>query len=161
MGFFFNGFSLFISRASGTFLLNMFDIVLGWIQLNWLLHSLVCSVAPDDSQLLFVLSCRCSMQLVNTFFFDLLIYLPLHEQSNWYTPGWLLSGSFGLFWHRMLYKFFPNFWSNSRYPRNCLRAGLIVTAIFFFFFLFLFLIIDFNWNFWKCSLMSIRNKQVY
>ena len=28
---FFNAFSLFISRASGTFLLNMFDIVLEWI----------------------------------------------------------------------------------------------------------------------------------
>ena len=77
-----------------------------WIVCLW--HSLVCSVAPDDSQLPFMLSCWCWMQLVSTFFFDSPIYLPLHEQSNWYTPGWLLGNSFGLFWHRMLCKFLPD-----------------------------------------------------
>ena len=64
-------FSLLISRASRTFLLNMFNItaiVLGWIQLNCPWHSLVWSVAQDDSQLPFMLSCWCSMQCINVFF---------------------------------------------------------------------------------------------
>lgn len=38
------------------------------------------------------------MQHVNTFF-DSPIYLPLQEQSYWFTPGWLLGSSFDLFWH--------------------------------------------------------------
>ena len=69
---------------------------------------LVCSVALDDSQLPFMLSFWCSMQRVNTFYFDLPIYVSLHEQYNWYTPGWLLGNSFVLFWHRMLYKVLPD-----------------------------------------------------
>ena len=100
----FNVFSLLISRASRTFFLYMFDItgiVLGWIQLSCPWHSLVCSIAPDDSQLLFMLSCWCSIHHVNTIFFDSLMYVPLHEQSNWYTSWWLLGSSFGLFWQRM------------------------------------------------------------
>ena len=107
----FNDFSLFISRASRTFLLYMFDITaiaLGWIQLNCPCRSLVYSVAAVDSQLPFMLPCWCWMQRVNTFFFDSPLYLPLHEQSNWDTPGWLLGSSFGLFWHRMLCKFLPD-----------------------------------------------------
>ena len=44
------------------------------------------------------------MQRVNTFFFDSAIYQPLHEQSNWYTPRWLLGRGF-VFLYRMLYKF--------------------------------------------------------
>ena len=74
----FNIFSLFISRASRTFLLYIFGItaiILGWIKLNCPWHSLVCSVAPDNSQLPFMLSCWCSMQRVNTFFFESPIYL--------------------------------------------------------------------------------------
>ena len=84
------------------------EIVLGWIQLNCPWHSLVCSVAPDDSQLAFMLSCWYSTQRVNTFFFDSPIYLPLHEQSDWYTPGWLLGSSFDLFRYRMLCEFLPD-----------------------------------------------------
>ena len=68
-------------------------------------HTLVCSVAPDDSQLPFMISCWWPIQRVSTFFFDSPIYLPLLEQSNWYTPGWLLGSNFALFWHRMLCKF--------------------------------------------------------
>ena len=102
---------IFISHASCTFLLYIFDItaiVVGWIHLNCPWHSLVCSVVPNDYQLPFMLSFWCSMQSGNTFFFDSPIYLPLHEQCNWYTPGWLLGSSFGLFWHRMLCKFLPD-----------------------------------------------------
>ena len=73
-----------MSKASRTFLLYMFDItaiVLGWIQLDYPWHSLVCSVAPDESQLPFMLSSWCSVQPVNTFFFDLPIYLPIYSQN--------------------------------------------------------------------------------
>ena len=104
----FNVFSLLISRASRAFLLYMFyiiAIIVGWIQLNCPWRSMVYSVTPDDSHLCFMLSCWCSMQRVNTFFFDSPIYLPLHEQFNWYTPGWLLGSILGLFWHKMLCKF--------------------------------------------------------
>ena len=102
----------------------------------------------DDSQLPLMLSNWCSMQRVNTFFFDLPIYLPLHKQSNWYTLGWLVHNSFGLFWYRMLCKFFsglkvmslftflnffPNFWSNIKYPRDFLGVAVMVTAIDFLF----------------------------
>ena len=108
----FNVFSLFISRASPTFLSYMFEIrviVLGWIQLNCPWSSLMCLVAPDDSELPFMLSCWCSMQRVNTFFFDSPIHLPVHQKSNWYLSGWwLLGSSFGLFWHRVLCKFLPD-----------------------------------------------------
>ena len=93
----FNVLNLFISRASHTVLLYMFDImviVLGWIQLNCRWHSFGCSVAPDDSQLPFMLSFWCSMQR----------YLPCMNNS---TSGWLLGSSFGLFWHRILCKFLP------------------------------------------------------
>ena len=96
---------------SGHLLLYMFDImaiVFMWIQLNWPWHSFVCSMAPDDSKLPFMLSCCCSIQRVNTFFFHSPIYLPLYEQSNWHTPGWLWGSSFGSFWHRMLCKFLPD-----------------------------------------------------
>ena len=105
----FNDFSLFIWSVSRTFRLYMFEItgiVLGWIQLNCPWHSLVCSIAPDDSQLHFMISCWCSMQHVNTFIFHSPIYLPLHEGSNWYTPGWLLGSSLGSFLsHRIPCKF--------------------------------------------------------
>ena len=37
------------------------------------------------------LSCWCSMRRVSTLFFDPPIYFPLHEQSNWYTSGWLFA----------------------------------------------------------------------
>ena len=70
-----------------------------WTQLNYPWLSFLCSVALDDSQLPFMLSCWCSMQPVNTFFFDWPIYLLLHEQLNWCTPGWLLGSSLGLSWH--------------------------------------------------------------
>ena len=66
-----------MSKASRTFLLCMFAIVLGWIQLDYPWHSLVCSVAPDESQLPFMLSSWCSIQRVNTFFFD----LPTYSQN--------------------------------------------------------------------------------
>ena len=104
----FNAFSLLISRASYTFPLYTFEImaiVLRLIYLNCWWHLLVCSVAPIDFQLPFMLSCWCSMQRINTLFFDLAIYLPLEEQSNCYTSGCLLGTRFGLFWHRMLHKF--------------------------------------------------------
>ena len=69
-------------------------------KLNCPWHSLVCLVALNDSQLPFMLSCWCSMQRVNTFFFDSPIYLSLHgyRQYIWfrfakisviYAPGWL------------------------------------------------------------------------
>ena len=106
----FNVFDLFISRISRTFFIYMFNItaiVFGWIQLNCPWHYLVCLVAPYDSILPLMLSCWCSMQRVNTFFFDWPMYLPLLEQSNWCTPGWILGASYGLFWHRMLCKFLP------------------------------------------------------
>ena len=77
-------------------------IVLGWIQLNNPCHFMVCLMALDDSQLPFMLSCWCSMQRVNTFFFSSPIYLTLDEQSNWHTPGWQLGSSFGSFWHRIV-----------------------------------------------------------
>ena len=35
-------------------------------------------------------------------------FLPLHHQSRWYTPEWLLGSSFCFFWHRMLCKFLPD-----------------------------------------------------
>ena len=104
----FNAFSLLISRASYTFPLYRFEImaiVLRLIYLNCWWHLLVCSVAPIDFQLPFMLSCWCSMQRINTLFFDLAIYLPLEEQSNCYTSGCLLGTRFGLFWRRMLHKF--------------------------------------------------------
>ena len=75
-------FYIFLSiylRVSRTFLLyklGITTIALGWIQLNCQWHSLVCSVAPDDSQLPFMLSCWCSIHVSIHFFFDLPIYLP-------------------------------------------------------------------------------------
>ena len=77
-------------------------IVHRWIQLNCPWHSLVYSVAPNDSQLPFTMSCWCSMQRFNFFYPP--IYLSLHEQSNWYTLKWLLGKGFRLFWYRMLCK---------------------------------------------------------
>ena len=46
----------------------------------------------------YLLCCLVDVQCnVSILFFDSLIYLPLHEQSHWYTPGWLLGSSYGLF----------------------------------------------------------------
>ena len=97
------------------------------------------------------------------FFLWSLKCLPLHEQSYWYTPRWLIGTSFGLFLYRMLCKlsdvkamslltflFFANFWSNIRYPRDFLWVGVIATVIVFLFGIF-----------YECSLTSILDKNVY
>ena len=83
--------------------------------------------------------------ILSSYFLDLPIYLPLHEQSKWYTVGWILGSIFGLFWHRILYKFLAgvkvmllltflkfvsNFFSNIRCKGDFLLVGVIVTAIF-------------------------------
>lgn len=83
--------------------------------------------------------------ILSSYFLDLPIHLPLHEQSKWYTVGWILGSIFGLFWHRILYKFLAgvkvmllltflkfvsNFFSNIRYKRDFLLVGVFVTAIF-------------------------------
>ena len=111
-----------ISRASRTFLLYMFSItaiVLGWILLNCLWHSLMCSVSPDDSQLSLVLSGRCSMKRVNSFLLWFTnistISTPLEDDlrmasSTSYTLVTLeddsgMASSFGLFWHMVLCRF--------------------------------------------------------
>ena len=48
------------------------------------------------------------MHRVSTLFFDSPIHFPLHEQSNWYTSGWLFGSSFSLFfWQRICCRFFP------------------------------------------------------
>ena len=98
-------FRLFISRASRTFLLYkiwhysgcsrvnlvelfmaLFDVFSGarWLPVTFYAVLLVFNATCQD------------------------LYLSLHEQSNWRTPRWLLDSSFGLFWHRMLCKFFPD-----------------------------------------------------
>ena len=64
------------------------------------------------------------------FFFDTLIYLPLHEQSDWYTPGWLLGSRFGLFWHRILCEFLPDVKVMSLF--TFLNSFLIFGPIWFF-----------------------------
>ena len=64
------------------------------------------------------------------FFFDTLIYLPLHEQSDWYTPGWLLGSRFGLFWHRILCEFLPDVNVMSLF--TFLNSFLIFGPIWFF-----------------------------
>ena len=103
-------FSLFISSASRIFLSYMYGemrTVFGCSQLNWPWHSFVCSVAPDDSHFPLILSCWCSMHRVRTLFFDSPIYFPLHEQSNWYTLGWLFDSSLSLFfWQGNLLQIF-------------------------------------------------------
>ena len=94
-------FSLFISSALWIFLSCMYGemhTVFRCSPSNWPWHSFVCSVAPDNSHFPLMLSCWCSMHRVRTlFFFDLLIYFPLLEQSNWYIPGWLFGSRLGLF----------------------------------------------------------------
>ena len=97
--------SLFISSASPIFLSYMHGemrTVSGCSHSNCQWHSFVCSVASYESHFTHMLSCWCSMHRVSTLFLDSPIYFPLHEQSNWYTPGWLFGRSFGLFfWQRM------------------------------------------------------------
>ena len=54
-------------------------------------------------------TCWCSMHRVKTLFFESPIYLLLHEQSNWHTPGWLFGSRLGLFfWQRICCRFFPD-----------------------------------------------------
>ena len=103
--------SLFILSASQIFLSYMYGemrTVFGCIQSNHPWHSFVCSAAQDDSCFPLMLPCWCSMHCVScTFFFDPPIYLPLHEQSNWYSPG--CGSSFGLlFWQRIYCRFFDD-----------------------------------------------------
>ena len=91
-------FSLFISSASRIFLLCMYGemrAVFGCTQSKCLWHSFVCSVAPDGSDFPLILPCWCSMYHARTLFFESPIYFLLHQQSNWYTPGWLFGSSFG------------------------------------------------------------------
>ena len=106
-------FSLFIWSASWIFLSYLYGemhTLFGCSQLNWPWHSFVCSVATNDSHFPHILSCWCSMHHVRTLFFDSLLYFPLHEQSNWYTPGWLFGSSLGLFfWQRIYGNIFPYF----------------------------------------------------
>ena len=83
--------------------------VFGCSQSNWPCHSFVYFVDPDDSHFRLILSCWCSMHHVRTPFFDSPIYFPLHEHSNWYTPGWLSGSSSGLlFWQRICCRSFPD-----------------------------------------------------
>ena len=113
--------SLFIWSTLRTFLSYMYGEMCTLFRCShsncpW--YSFVCSVATYDFHFLFMLSCWWSLHRVSTFFFDSSIYFPLHKQSNWYTPGWLFGGSFGLFFLQRLYckffsqcegNFFPNF----------------------------------------------------
>ena len=104
--------SLFILRASRIFLSYMYSeicTVFGCSQSNYPWHSFVCSVAQDDFHFPLMLSCWYSMHPVSTVSFDSPIYFPLHQQSSWYTPGWLLSSSFGLFfWQSICCRFFTD-----------------------------------------------------
>ena len=79
-----------------------------WGESSWIDHGTLWCVQWRQMTLSYLLSCWCSMQRANTFLFDWPIYLPLYDQSNWYTAGWLLGSSFSLFWHRMLCKFLPD-----------------------------------------------------
>ena len=75
------------------------------VELPMAFFRMFCS--PHDSPFPLMLPCWCSMHRVSTLFFDLQIYLPLHEQSNWYTPG--CGSSFGLlFWQRIYCRFFDD-----------------------------------------------------
>ena len=144
--------------------------VFGCSQSNWPWHSFVCSVAPDDSHFPLILSCWCSMHRVRTLFFDSPIYFPLHEQTNWYTPGWLFGSSLGLlFWQRICCRFFPDAKAIS-FPiflNSCFIFGLMFgiqgnffrflysqfSVLFSWLFLLLFLLLCFITNFFKSCLL--------
>ena len=107
----FNVFSLFTSKASRTFFYTCLTL---WrlfsSESSWIVHGTLwcvqwCRMTPS-----YLLCCLVDVQFNVSipFFFDSPIYLPLHEQSKWYTPRWLLCSSFGLFRHRMLCKFLPD-----------------------------------------------------
>ena len=102
--------SLFISSALRIFLSYTYGEmhnVFGWRQSSCPWHSFICSVAPDDSHFPLILSCSYSLHRVSILFFDSPMYFPLHEQSNWYTPGWQFGGGLGLFfWQRICCIFF-------------------------------------------------------
>ena len=104
--------SFFILSTSRVFLSYIYGAVhnvFGWRQLDFTWHSFVCSVPPDDSHFPLMLFCWCSMHRVRTLFFESPIYFPLHEQSNWYAPGWLFGSRLGLFfWQRICCRFFPD-----------------------------------------------------
>ena len=103
-------FRLFISSALQIFVSYIYGemhTVFGWSQSNCPWHSFVCSVAQRDSHFPLMLSCWCSMHRMRTLFFDSPIYFPLHDQSNWYTPGWLFGSSLALFFREFVVDFSP------------------------------------------------------
>ena len=136
--------SLHVSRTSRIFLSYIYGEmcnVFGCSQSNCPWNSFVCSVPPDDSYFPFMLCCWCSMHRVSTVFIDLPIYFLFHEQSGWYTSGWLFGNSFGYSfdkefaigcaptWRQYLSLFFEfmfYFWTNVYFWINIVSIYYIV-----------------------------------
>ena len=92
----------------------------------------------------------CCVLKIFSFFFDFPMYFPLHVQFNWQTSGLLFDNSFGIFLHKMHFKFYPvvkaTFWST--FLKSCFNFGPIfrihgnflifskLNFLLFFFFLF-------------------------
>ena len=137
--------------------LTLWQLFLG--EFSWIVHGILWCVQWHWMTPSYLSCCLVDVQCNMSILFDLPIYLPLHEQANWYTLGWLLSSSFGLFWHWILCKFMSdmkvmslytflkfihNFWFNIRYTWDFVWVGdcdcdcnlvLVTVTVFFVFFL--------------------------
>ena len=173
-------FSFFISSASWIFLSYIYGemrTVFGYSQSNCPWHSYVCSVAPDNSHFPLMLSYWCSMHRIRTLFFDSPKYFPLQEKSNWYTRGWLIGSSLGLFfWQRICCRFFPDvkaissaIFLNSRFifglmfgiQGNFFRFLVsIFSVIFEVVLIILFIVVFYYQVFQKLLVMAILNEHV-
>ena len=129
-------FRLFISSVSWiSYMYGEMRTAFEWSQSNCPWHSFVCSLVPHDCHFPLMLSCWCSMHRVRTLFFESPKYFPLHEQSNWYTPGWLFGSSLGLFFREFVVDFFPTWrqylslfsWTQVLCLNWCLESNLIQT----------------------------------